>query len=52
MPASETFESVATPEPFVTALPTGLPFSVKLMVWPLMPFTPSVSVAERLTVPP
>jgi len=43
---------VATPLLLVTALPTGLPFSVKLMVLPLRSEAPDVKWADRLTVPP
>jgi len=43
---------VATPLPVVMALPTGLPFRVKLMVLPLTGDPLEVSVADRLTVPP
>ena len=43
---------VATPLPLVVALPTGLPFRVKLMVLPLTGDPLEVSVADRLTVPP
>ena len=47
-----TFESDATPDPSVTALPTLFPLRLKATV--LLPSgeTPSVRVAERLTVPP
>jgi hypothetical protein len=44
--------SVATPLPSVTAVPTDVPFRVKLMVLPLTPEAPDVSVAEKLVVPP
>ena len=44
--------SVATPEAFVVALPTEVPLSVKLTVFPLTATAPDMRVAERLTVPP
>src|SRR5438093_6747692 len=43
---------VARPLAFVVALPTELPFSVKVMVLPFTPEVPDVSVADRFTVPP
>ena len=43
---------VATPLPLVTPLPAGLPFRVKLMVLPLTPEAPDVSVADKVTEPP
>src|SRR4029077_16970529 len=43
---------VATPLLLVVALPTGLPFRVKLMVLPLRPDPLGVNVADRLPVPP
>jgi hypothetical protein len=43
---------VATPLLLVVALPTTLPFRVKLMVLPLTADPLEVSVADRLTVPP
>ncbi len=52
MPESETFETVATPEASVLALPLLTPLSVKAIDLPLTGFVPSVRVAERLTVPP
>jgi hypothetical protein len=47
-----TFDNVATPDAFVVALPTPLPFNVKLIVLPLIAVVPDFNVAERLTVPP
>jgi hypothetical protein len=44
--------SVTTPDPFVVAVPTLLPFKLKLIVFPLTPDPEAVSVAERFTVPP
>jgi hypothetical protein len=46
------FDSVARPDEFVIALPTEVPFNVKLIDFPLTPEPPDVSVAVRLTVPP
>ena len=43
---------VATPLLLVVALPTGLPFRVKLMVLPPTGDPLEVSVADRSTVPP
>ena len=42
----------ATPELFVVAVPTVPPFSLNVMLFPLTPFPPDVSVADRFTVPP
>ena len=36
----------------VTAVPFGLPFNVKLIVLPLTPVPPEVSVADMVVVPP
>jgi hypothetical protein len=47
-----TFERVAIPLPFVVALPTDDPFSVKLIDLLPTPDAPAVSVAVRFTVPP
>jgi hypothetical protein len=44
--------SVATPEALVVAVPTELPFSEKLIVFPLTPEPPAVSVADKFVVPP
>jgi hypothetical protein len=52
IPVRLTFGSVATPEEFVVALPTEVPFNVKLIDFPLTPEPPDVSVAVRLTVAP
>jgi hypothetical protein len=38
--------SVATPLALVVALPTLVPFRVKLIVLPLTPLPPAVNVAE------
>ena len=45
---------VATPLPLVIAVPTGLPFSVKLIVLPVTGDESEVfvRVAVRVTVPP
>ena len=45
---------VATPLPFVVAVPTGLPLRVKLIVLPLIGDESAVlvRVAVRVTVPP
>jgi hypothetical protein len=52
IPDKLAFDSVAIPEMSVDALPTGLPFSVKLIGLPLTPVPPAVSVAESVAVPP
>src|SRR5215217_5583124 len=52
MPASETFETVATPDALVRALPLLTPLSVKAMLLPLIGVAPAVNVADKLTVPP
>ena len=52
IPARLTPLSVATPDAFVVALPTLLPFNVKAIVFPLTPDPEAVSVAERFTDPP
>ncbi len=44
--------TVATPLPLVVPLPTELPLTVKLMLLPLTPEAPEVSVAENVVVPP
>src|SRR6266850_354395 len=43
---------VATPLPFVTAVPTVPLFNLKVMVFPLTPAPPAVRVADRFAVPP
>src|SRR4051794_37387409 len=53
MPVSETFDTVATPEALVVAVPTLLPLSVKATLLPLRRLLLlSARVADRLTVPP
>lgn len=52
IPDKLAFGTVAIPEPLVDALPTGLPFKVKLIGFPLTPVPPAVSVADRVAVPP
>src|SRR6266508_3052699 len=52
MPFRLTPLSDATPEAFVVADPAEFPLSVKLMLLPLTPEPPDMSVADRLTVPP
>src|SRR5262249_31573980 len=52
MPARLTPERVATPLPFVVALPTDVPFSVNATDWLERPEPPCVSVAESVVVPP
>ena len=44
--------NVATPLALVVALPTAVPFRVKLIVLPLRPKGPWVSVAVNVVVPP
>jgi hypothetical protein len=44
--------NVATPEELVVAEPADPPLSVKLIVLPLTPEPPEVSVAESVVVPP
>src|ERR1043165_4721307 len=52
MPARLALLRVAVPVPSVTALPTPLPFSVKLTVLPDNGLPAAVSVADKFTVPP
>ena len=52
MPARLALDSVATPDEFVVAEPTELPFSENWIGLPLTPDPPEVRVACRLTVPP
>ena len=52
IPDTLAFNTVAIPEPFVDALPTGFPFRLKLMDLPLTPVPPAVSVADNVVVPP
>lgn len=54
MPDKLTLLSVATPEVFVVAVPTLVPFSLKLMDLPLTPELSDVlvSVAVNVVVPP
>src|SRR5215831_9206282 len=52
MPARLALFSVAMPDPSVTPLPTLFPLRVKSIVLPLRGETPSVNLADRLTVPP
>ncbi len=54
IPERLTLLIVATPEEFVVAEPTDVPFNVKVTVLPLTPepSAVSVSVAERFVVPP
>src|SRR2546428_140109 len=52
IPLRLAFESVATPEAFVVALPTEFPLSVNAIDFPLTGEPPAVSVADSDTVPP
>src|SRR5919204_5221130 len=51
-PARLTPPRVATPLPFVGALPTLFPFKVNAIDFPLTPVAPAVSVADRVVAPP
>ena len=52
MPARLALDSVATPLPFVTAVPTGFPFSVNAIVFPLTGEPAAFSVADTALEPP
>src|SRR6185436_11193608 len=52
MPDRLTFDTVAIPEPLVTALPAAVPFNVKLMVLLATPDPLALSVADNVVVPP
>src|SRR5437867_12416679 len=52
IPDRLTLFKVATPLLLVFAVPTTVPFRLKVIVLPLTPEPPDVSVAERLVVPP
>ena len=52
IPERLTLLSVATPDPFVAAEPAALPLRVKLIVLPVTPLPPDVSVADNVVVPP
>ena len=52
IPDKLAFDSVASPDEFVEALPTEVPLRLKLMDLPLTPAPLDVSVAESVVVPP
>jgi hypothetical protein len=52
IPTRLTFAKVATPFEFVVALPTGVSFKAKLIVWFGTGLPVEVSVACRVVVPP
>jgi hypothetical protein len=52
IPEMLTLETVATPLAFVVALPTGVPFRLKLMLLPVTGEPIEVRVADSAVMPP